>query len=80
MVFQLGLRIAYHQAPILPEERHYTTFEANGQLYQFKRIPFGLKNAVPCFQRVINDIIDKYGCKATYAYLDDVTTCGRTRE
>ena len=76
----LDLRSAYHQVPILPEERHYTAFEAKEQLYQFKRIPFGLKNAVPCFQRVFNDIIDKHDCKATYAYLDDVTVCGRTRE
>jgi len=29
---------------------------------------------------MINDIVDKYGCKATYAYLVDVTVCGRTRE
>ena len=63
----LDLRSAYHQVLILPEERHYAAFEANGQLYQFKRIPFSLKNVVPCFQRVINAIIEKYGCKATYA-------------
>ena len=74
------LKSAYHQVPILLEERHYTALESNRQLYQFKRIPFCLKNAVPCFQRVINDIIDRYGCKATYAHLDDFTVCGRTRE
>ena len=39
----LDLRSAYHQVPLLPEERKYTAFEANGQLYQSKRIPFGLK-------------------------------------
>jgi len=39
--------------PILPEERLFTAFEANGQLSQFKRIAFGLKNAVPCFQHVV---------------------------
>ena len=76
----LDLRSAYHQVPLLPEERKYTAFEANGQLYQFKRIPFGLKNAVPCFQRVINDIIAAHGCKGTFAYLDDITVCGRTKE
>ena len=76
----LDLRSAYHQVPLLPEERKYTAFEANGQLYQFKWIPFGLKNAVPCFQRVINDIITAHGCKGTFAYLDDITVCGRTKE
>ena len=63
-----------------PDEQKYTAFEAGGQLYQFKRVPFGLKNAVPCFQRVINQIISKYNCKGTFAYLDDITVCGRARE
>ena len=76
----LNLKSACRQAPILPEERLFTAFEANGQLYQFTRIPFGLKNAVPCFQRVENEIISwKYNCKRTHAYLDDITVCGRTR-
>ena len=52
----LDLRSAYHQVPIMPKEQYHTAFEANGQLYQFRRMPFGLKNAVPCLQRVINDI------------------------
>ena len=77
----LDLRSAYHQVPLLPEERKYTAFEADGQFYyQFKRNPFGLKNAVPCLQRVINDIIAAHGCKGTFAYLDDITVCGRTKE
>jgi len=71
----LDLKSAYHQVPILPEERLFTAFEPNGQFYQFKRIPFGLKNAVSCFQRVVNEIISKYNCKGTYAYLDNITVC-----
>ena len=65
---------------MVPEQRKYTAFEANEQLYQFKRIPFGLKNAVPCFQRVIDAILQEHDCKATFAYLDDITVCGKTRE
>jgi len=67
----LDLKSAYHQVPILPEEWLLTAFEANGQLYQFIHMPFGLKNAVPCFQHVVNKIISKCNCKGTYAYLDD---------
>jgi len=76
----LDLKSAFHQVSILPGEGLFTAFEANGQLYHFKRIPFGLKNAVPCFQCVVNEVISKYNCKGTYAYLDDITVCGRTRE
>ena len=65
---------------LLPEEQKYTAFEAGGPLYKFKRVSFALKNAVPCFQKVINQIILKYNCKGTFAYLDDITVCGRTCE
>ncbi|KAL0810536.1 hypothetical protein ABMA28_010656 [Loxostege sticticalis] len=37
----IDLKGAYHQVPILPEERKYTAFEALSNLYQFRRIPFG---------------------------------------
>ena len=77
---KLDLQSAYHQVSLIPEERIYTGFEAVGQLYQFKRIPFGLKNAVPCFQRVVNQIISDYKCEGIFAYLDDITVCGKTRE
>ena len=65
---------------MIPEEEIDTGFEAVGQLYQFKRIPFGLRNAVPCFQSVVNQIISVYKCEGTFAYLDDITVCGKTRE
>ena len=76
----LDLKNAYHRVMLLPKERKFTAFEANGQLYQFKRVPFGLKNAVPCFQRVVNQIISKFDCQGTFAYLDDIAVCGHTRE
>ena len=76
----LDLRSAYYQVLLLPEEKKYTAFEADGRLYQFKRVPFGLKNAVPCFQRIVNEIISKFECKGTFAYLDDITICGHTCE
>ena len=54
----LDLKIAYHQVMLLPEQK-YTAFEAGGHLYEFKRVPSALKNVVPCFQRVISQIILK---------------------
>jgi len=76
----LDLQSAYHQVPLLPEERKFSAFEANGRLYQFKRISVGLINAVACFQRVIEDVIATYDCKGTFAYLDDITVCGETKK
>ena len=47
------LKSAYHQIPLKPEEKQYTVFTADGNLYQFCRVPFGVTNGVACFQRVI---------------------------
>ncbi|XP_054287969.1 uncharacterized protein LOC129003695 [Macrosteles quadrilineatus] len=76
----IDLKSAYHQVKIRNEEKHYTAFEACGQLYQFKRIPFGVTNGVAAFQRVIDQVIRTEQLQDTYAYLDDVTICGKTQE
>ena len=76
----LDLKSAYHQIRIRTEDKQYTAFEALGKLYQFKRIPFGVTNGVACFQRIINDIIEKENLKRTFAYVDNVTICGKNQE
>ena len=43
------LKSAYHQIGICEEDRQKTAFEANGRLYQFKRVPFGITNGVSIF-------------------------------
>ena len=62
--------------PLL-EERHYTAFEADGQLFQYKRLPFGVTD-VSAFQHSINEFIKKHRLKKVYAYLDDLTVTGET--
>ena len=51
------LKSAYHQIPILEADRIFTAFEADGELLQFTRIPFGVTNGVAAFQRTIDSII-----------------------
>ena len=53
----LDLISAYHQIPLLTEDNPYTAFEADGKLFQFTRLPFGLTNAVAVFQRKIDEFI-----------------------
>ena len=72
----LDLQSAYHQIPLREDERHYTAFEAAGNLYQFKRIPFGVTNGVSAFQRIIDMVIQENNLKGTFAYVDNVTICG----
>ena len=73
----LDLRSAYHQIPIREEEKQYTAFEADGKLFQFTRIPFGVTNGVAAFQRVMDSIVTQEGLRDTFVYLDNITVCGR---
>ena len=66
--------------PIQESDKPLTAFEANGRLYQFRRIPFGVTNGVAVFQRVVDSIIEDHGLTGTYAYLDNVTVAGKTQE
>ncbi|XP_054266993.1 uncharacterized protein LOC128989150 [Macrosteles quadrilineatus] len=75
----IDLKEAYHQIPIRNEDKPFTAFEANGRLYQYTRIPFGVTNGVACFQRTIDQIIENENLLDTFAYLDDVTICGRSQ-
>ena len=76
----LDLKSAYHQVPLQNDDKHFTAFEAAGNLYQFKRVPFGVTNGVACFQRIIDNVIRSDKLQKTYAYLDNVTICGQTKE
>ena len=73
------LKSAYHQIQINPKDRHFT-FQSGYKLYQWKYLPFGLTNAVPAFQRAINEFIAKYDLKCVNAYLDNITVGGMTQQ
>ena len=59
----LDLKSAYHQIQINPKDRHLTAFQSANELYQWKYLPFGLTNAIPAFQRAINEFIAKHDLK-----------------
>jgi len=65
----LDLKSAYYQVPLATEDRAYAAFEADGKLYQYCRLPFGVTNGVSCFQRIIDSVIADNDLKQTFAYL-----------
>ena len=75
----IDLKNAYHQVPIREHEKKYTAFEANKCLYHLCRIPFGVTNGVATFQRIMNNFIADEGLSDTFAYLYDVTVCGKNQ-
>ena len=75
----IDLKSAYHQVPLREEDKKFTAFEANGCLYQFQRMPFRVTNRVATFQWIMNDFITSEGLLDTFAYLDNVTICGKNQ-
>ena len=76
----LDLKSAYYQIPLHPDDRVFTAFEAAGQLYQYRRLPFGVTNGVAAFQRIIDKIIASNKLKHTYAYIDNITIGGADQD
>ena len=74
------LKAAYHQIPIRECDKPFTVFEGAGKLWEFNCVPFGVTNRVPVFQRVMDDLVEKYSLCDTFPYLDNVTIGGRTKE
>ena len=76
----LDLKNAYHQIPISESERLYMGFEADGNLYQFLRIPSGITNGVVGFQRTMDHIIKAENLKDTFAHVNNITIYGSNQE
>ena len=76
----LDLKSAYYQIRLTDSAKKYTAFEANGNLYQFKRLPMGLCNSTAIFQRLMDKLIKENDLPDTYAYLDDITISSSSPE
>ena len=71
-----NLKSAYRQIPIEESDKKFTAFEANGHLYQFLRIPFGVTNGVSMFQRSMDKFVGSENLSDTFPYLDNITIGG----
>lgn len=75
----IDLQHAYDQVEIVEHDHPFTAFQAGDNLYQFKRIPQGVTNAVASFQRTICSFIKLNRLECTFSYLDDIIICGSTQ-
>ena len=62
---------AYYQGYMEEDSRPLTAFSSPWGFYQFVRIPFGLSNAVPIFQRYMEDLMEEFRASYAVPYLDD---------
>lgn len=74
----LDLHSGFHQIMLDEQSRHKTAFSTPDGHYQYKRMPFGLKNAPPTFQRMIDQALRGLIGKGIFVYLDDIIVCGES--
>lgn len=68
----IDLYKGYHQLTIDEESREKTAFITNSGLYEYTVLPFGLANAPPFFQRVMQEVLKGLLWENVLVYLDDI--------
>lgn len=76
---KLVLKCMYHQDPLKENEEQYTTFEADGQLFHFTMVTFGLTHTIAVFQRTVNSVVAYNSLEAIF-YIDDVIICKESKK
>lgn len=75
---KIDLVRAFHQIPLDEKSIPLTAIATPFGLYEFTRMPFGLKNAAQSFQRFMDEVLR--GLKGIYCYVDDILVASANAE
>lgn len=77
----LDLKSGFHQVKVAERSRKYTAFVTPQGQYEYRRMPFGLKNAPAVFQRFVNKVFRDFLNRGDIIiYMDDILLATKTWE
>ena len=75
---KLDLVRGYYQVELEENSKAYTAFSTPNNHFQFKRLPFGLKNSGIHFQKTMQEVLAPLQGNLVLIYIDDILIMSRT--
>ncbi len=75
---KIDLQKGYQQIPVNQEDVQKTGITTPFGLFEYKRMPFDLRNSGPSFQHLVDRAIRD--CHSALAWFDNVTICNRNHK
>lgn len=76
----LDMASGFWQVPLDPKTRHKAAFVVPSGIYEFNRMPFGLKNAPMSFQMLMTKVLGSMNWKQALCFIDDILVFSQTFE